>query len=808
MNTLRLSFCLLLLLAQAAVAPSVQAQSDDCPDNETCQPSDNEVIGVSIILTPLGTPVSTYSATILGATVAAYYDAGGIAELYGGVSNAFITWGDLGDGNPTADGWLSTWEVYSQYYLVTEHYLIAQVDYESEGVWYLDPMDFQDVAGFNSQGYLVVDGNAPEEEDYYPDVQDSDIDIGESSDTAVVATPSITSITQQVECNPTCTSQSPEVTLNGVNSSGTLLISGANLTNQGEDPYPSVCVNGMCAGDGSPATAAGLTFRNVTVVMASGTDTPEITVNYSVDGQASSVGTHSITVTTDAGTSNSVGLTVGDPTPAITQNGVVPSQWQAGTTQSFTVTGSGFGTSPKVSITHTDGTAAPEIGTPTVTPMSDSYLSASVFIPAGTAEALTVTVTSQGYGPVGSTSFLPAYSGDPSTSNGVTVEVEAEQATTPQIMFLEQNIANNGAANPAPAVVGQQIALTAVFPAGIVPTNQSWDQPGGLIVGGYIIDTTTSPPGSGQAVALPGTGNCQTFQGGCLTFYWVEAGTGSVNRTVNYHYSLGGQPQPVVAATFQVTAPTNLAVNAPTGLVNIAANSLVKPNAPAIVYGGSLANFGISFTAASTPPQGPVGTNSEYAWVQLRRGAYLTNQTSGNGAGVSATGVQYCKMQSFISAQNGGPANGDPTPALDASFPYATVPPANDNPFYGLQASASGLTVGETKVSESFTMYLMWDPALPADCDPWGVNQHTQATVPTNCTSIPVPLGAVSWSYACDAINTLVQQPQNGTTWIPGCISPLQAGFGNFVPGTSFPTWTHAVPLNYSTYGCKATPFN
>src|SRR5271157_4548759 len=97
MNTLRFLFCLLLLLAQAAIAPQMQAQSGDCPEGQTCEPSDYEVIGVSIIFTPLDMPISTYSATLLGSAVAAFYNAGGQTSLYGGASYVPIASGYLSD---------------------------------------------------------------------------------------------------------------------------------------------------------------------------------------------------------------------------------------------------------------------------------------------------------------------------------------------------------------------------------------------------------------------------------------------------------------------------------------------------------------------------------------------------------------------------------------------------------------------------------------------------------------------------------------------------------------------------------------
>jgi hypothetical protein len=414
----------------------------------------------------------------------------------------------------------------------------------------------------------------------------------------------------------------------------------------------------------------------------------------------------------------------------------------------------------------------------------------------------TITVTAGGQNPSG---FLPVDTG-PGEQNQATAQATTT-ALVVSILFNNHNVANNAnppcpdSTNGACVVVGQQILLTASVTLNGQPVqlqSQSWDQPPGTITGGYTIDTTTSPPNSGQAVPIPGTANCQTLQGNCLMFYWVEAGNGSVTRTVNYHFTIAGQPQQTVPATFQVTAPANVTVNAPTNSTTVTSASDVKPGVPAMINGGYSVNPGISFTPQYTGPQGPIGTSAEFAWVQFRAGANLNNQLS--------TGPQYCRMSAFVPA-----AGGNPTPALDGSFPYAVTPPSrpNDNPYYALQAQQpSGALVGESQISESFTMYLMFDPALPSGCTPWGVNQISGATIQSTCTSNPVPLGTITWSWGCDAINTLMQQAATGTNWVVACARPAQAGNATFIAGNSFPLWTHSTPVGYGAYSCKGTPFN
>jgi hypothetical protein len=379
----------------------------------------------------------------------------------------------------------------------------------------------------------------------------------------------------------------------------------------------------------------------------------------------------------------------------------------------------------------------------------------------------------------------------------------------PEITFNGINVANN---RPNPAcptdvacvVVGQQINLQTVFGPGVSPDSQSWDLPPGLpgvIVGGYYVNLSQNPPQLAGPISLPGTGSCQTFLDGCLIFYWVEAGqTGTVNRSFRYHYSISSVPQPDITLNFTVVAPTNVSVSAPTGLVNATSNFKLDLNVPVIVFGGNESgNLGISFSASLSPPQAVLGA-SELIWVQLDTGKNFKTLTS--------AGTVYCRTAAFV-PQASPP--GDPSPALDTSFPYLAGPPpaaTNDNPFFELKPTITGSPQYETQENNSLVMYLMWDPALPQNCSPWNVVQKTSQTVQSNCASIPVPLGTISWKWGCDAINTLTPQPApNSTTWMTGCISPPQQGQATFVPGTSFPSWTHTVGAN-APIACKSTPFN
>ena len=450
--------------------------------------------------------------------------------------------------------------------------------------------------------------------------------------------------------------------------------------------------------------------------------------------RSSSAGPHSITVGTDAGNVEYDNLMVGDPMPvisSITTNAANPSDFQAGATSSFTIAGSHFGTNPTLNI------SGPQItsnsygisGTPT-----DQSISGWISAPAaGTA---TVTVISQGYN---TNNFVQSGSDSP-TSNVETVTIDpAEQAPVPTILLNQQNVTNN--VNPIPVYVGQQIALTAVPLPGTPQTNQYWDPPQGSTIASYTIDSAT-PPQSAVVTTLPGAGNCQTLQGSCLTFYWIAAGdAGQANETVTYHYSLNGQSQAPVIVTFQVNSPTNVNIDA--------------PQQPTSIQPGPVIWTSIDFNGAATAPAGNAG---QYSWVQVVNSQQIKYLTSNQG-------TQNCTLPPFKPG-----FVGPVVPALDRQYPY---PPeglsASDIPSYALSAQSGTYQIGEQFNSASYTMILQWNPQL--------------------ANSIPVPLGSVTWSYACDAANTL-GNPQ----WVSLCPStPSVPTKAPFTAGGAPPTWQGAI---------------
>jgi len=108
----------------------------------------------------------------------------------------------------------------------------------------------------------------------------------------------------------------------------------------------------------------------------------------------------------------------------------------------------------------------------------------------------------------------------------------------------------------------------------------------------------------------------------------------------------------------------------------------------------------------------------------------------------------------------------------------------------------------------------MFDPAIAIGSDPTVCYPATALSATTRIQlqchgSIPVPLGSISWSYSCNAINTLnPSAPQgNGTSWVvaPNCGIPAKQD--GFVAGTSYPSWqTVNVNRNRSTTTFNCTP--
>src|ERR1017187_1587646 len=261
MNTLRFSMFLLLLTAQAAVAPELEAQQG--PPGAP-PPSALEVVGTSYILPGGGSTITAYAATEIGSDLEVSY----VARVEGNLTmGGTLVYSAANEGSP-AQGILSYPSGAALLRLESDHY-IEPWDYvpcAGDGVY--DPYHFDFVSSEYGQGWIVVD--APYYEPDFHCATGGNFQAG-------------TTWWEQYGGAPLINGISP----NGITlaSSGTLTIAGNSLTADGTDSNPTVSV----------ASGSGLTLNNVVVV----SDT-ELQVGYTIDGNGTSAGAHGITVTTVA----------------------------------------------------------------------------------------------------------------------------------------------------------------------------------------------------------------------------------------------------------------------------------------------------------------------------------------------------------------------------------------------------------------------------------------------------------------------------------------------------------------------------
>jgi hypothetical protein len=178
--------------------------------------------------------------------------------------------------------------------------------------------------------------------------------------------------------------------------------------------------------------------------------------------------------------------------------------------------------------------------------------------------------------------------------------------------------------------------------------------------------------------------------------------------------------------------------------------------------GNADSTFGIVLTASASYLPDKIGTNAGFQWLQLLTGTSMRPRL-----------LQSTDCVSKI-----------PLPALDGRYPMFVSNYFDDAPGRPLPSN-----YGELSGGNAFTAYLMWDPALPSGC-----TRGTGSTSSATCTSIPIPVGNLKWSWSGDAINTLAAQP-NGTTYNQNC------GFESgdavaFSPGGPFPNWGSIAPLD------------
>ena len=169
-------------------------------------------------------------------------------------------------------------------------------------------------------------------------------------------------------------------------------VDGTNLTNCSASPQATVYIDGTWGSylyNCSPS---------------------EFDIGYSIP-ENMSTGSHTLTVTTSYG-SSSGSFTVDDPTPSI--QSLSSYVWDPGTVWSFTITGTGFGSSPLIAITG-------DVGSYGITSASDTAISAWVDT-SSLGGSAAVTVTANGYGGNG---FMQGWPGEAETSGPAEATISA-----------------------------------------------------------------------------------------------------------------------------------------------------------------------------------------------------------------------------------------------------------------------------------------------------------------------------------------------------------------------------------------------
>ena len=331
----------------------------------------------------------------------------------------------------------------------------------------------------------------------------------------------------------------------------------------------------------------------------------------------------------------------------------------------------------------------------------DSWFSGNTSIANITAGASSSSSTWDGAG-VGSTTA--SFSGTTQFSAGGSLMCQAAQPanTMPAITW-------NGAlvsSTTQNAVVGQQILL------GGSPGGGTWSE-GGTVVAGFNDGASVGPL---TLVANTGTD---------VLFYWVASGSYAVTYTVN------GQQARV---TFSVAAPTYNGITFPTLL------SPAVSTPPFLGVGNAITPvYGFIANASVTNPGGAAALTGLPYWTQLINSVVVEGTLAGGGYQVCSAG-----------------------PGSDNGFPNAVGSTFKDAP--GLYLSGFGASYPSVQESQSFSLYLMWNP---------GVGQNP----------IPIPLAVVNWNWdGCAALNS-------SGVFVTACSAIVES----VTKTSSFPTWASII---------------
>jgi hypothetical protein len=613
-------------------------------------------------------------------------------------------------------------------------------------------------------------------------------------------------------------------TIDPSQSSGSITIYGDNLVSPFSNS-PSV-------------TYTGSLFSNLTV--KSGFSESQITVQYTLSSTVCpSGGTTELIVNNGFGSdSNSqYTITINPCTPDIAGISVssVPAYplddgaLVAGNTQTVTLTGTNFGTAaPTITVAsgsdsqyvQIDSISVPSSVRASMKPKAIAH-TAETRSPSATeasdyTQSVSFTVNVDPDAILGSVQFVLA-ANDGAQPSAPSPPAPLDPVTpAPQVMIVTSatNVANANCANGTLApnganemnVMAGQLIMLCVLPppAGFNIVSQSWwFEDNADITGGFTGFNGTGLPSAangGAEAADP----ILTQDGSAalpIQFYFVNPGT---TETAFYQWTLsnGDSNGNSSTADFNIQGPTGVNIPAPS------TNPIVLLPVPGsnetvatMQFGANNTNIpGITFRASSNP----TWTTGTFQWVQILT-ADLTEEMWSNTAG-GTIGPKYCQPfpLGIYTGPSTWPAVSSTNPYLDAVYPYLTGIMTQNIPTITAQDSPGVTTTteyGEESQTEfNATMFLMWDPTIPVfdqtRCTAAYVDNQNQAH-PSTCSSTPVPLGSISWSYSGCTINNLSVQ-NDGTNWSFACsnIGHISA----FIPA-GYPQWQYTMPSSSTNGG-------
>ena len=164
---------------------------------------------------------------------------------------------------------------------------------------------------------------------------------------------------------------------------------------------------------------------------------------------------------------------------------------------------------------------------------------------------------------------------------------------------------------------------------------------------------------------------------------------------------------------------------------------------------GEIASCDFERPQGSAPPGPGYGGGGAWEFVQTL-----------NSESTNLNSIPYAAPAAFTSSLDTGyPAPGG-TNSSDAVF--------TDAPEFPLSATNASYdngqltALGELATTQSYTTYVMWDPAIATTesgtCTPGTTRYEGGYPVyfpPQDCASVPVPIDSVNWGWSGDAIQTL-----------------------------------------------------